>query len=224
MTLLKILFIAAILLFSGIVFSSIAIAAEKDKPLDKPSSQRIQYLDNYTQTLKNEVIQLGRFLSDLAWVGSVPAVKSNKKFSSSKSKNALSSDLLVLGKTMTKLEDGLLSPPGLQLVIFLSLYAPEEFILREINISINNKPVQSRKYNSKEVQTLHKGGAHRLYIANIENGKHRLTVSYIGGTGNSSEYKGKKSFSFKKKSKRKTLEFELASFIGKPRFSIKEWD
>ncbi len=206
------------------LFSSIAIAADKNKPLDKPSSQRIQYLDNYTQTLKNEVIQLGRLLSDLAWVGSVPSIKSNKKSSSRKSKNALSGDLLVLGKTMTKLEDGLLSPPGLQLVIFLSLHVPDEFILREINISINGNPVQNRKYNSKEVQTLHKGGAHRLYIANLADGKHRLTVSYLGGTGNKSEYKGKKSFSFEKKSKRKTLEFELVSFIGKPRFSIKEWD
>jgi len=218
-----------ILLFiSTLLFTSIAFAAEKgtdeDRSFDRPSSQRIQYLDNYTQTLKNEVIQLGRFLSDLAWVGSVPTTNNKQSYNAGKSKNALSSDLRVLGKTMTKLEDGLLSPPGFQLVLFLSLNTSDDFILREINISINGQQVQSRKYTSKEVKALHKGGAHRLYLANLTNGKHNLTASYIGGTKNSSEFKSKKSFSFEKTSKRKTLELEISSFIGEPQFSIKEWD
>lgn len=214
------LFIAVIMLST-----SIAIAADKGEPFDEfSSSQRIQYLDNYTQTLKKEVIQLGRSLSDLAWVGSVRSVKSDKTLNSGKSKNVLSGDLRALGETMTELEDGLLSPPGFQLVLFLSLNTSDEFILREINIDINGKPIQSRKYNNKEVQTLQKGGAHRLYIANLTDGKHQLTASYVGGTGNSSEYQSKKSFSFEKTSKRKTLELNLSSFTGEPQFSIKEWD
>jgi len=204
-----------------LLYSSTAFAADKNKSLDSPSSQRIQYLDNYTQTLKNEVIHLGRFLSDLAWVGSIPSSNSKK---AAKSKNTLSKDLLMLGQTLTGLEDGLLTPPGFPLVVFLSLNASDDFILREINLSVNGKKVQSRKYKAKEVQALHKGGAHRLYIANLPEGKHEITVSYVGGTGNKSEHQNKKSFSFKKTSKRKTLEFKLASFFGSPEFTMKEWD
>lgn len=216
---LKLLLIVAIILASGV-----GNAANKDKPLDKPASQRIQYLDNYTQTLKNEVIKLGRFLSDLAWVGSIPSSNNKQTTTSRKTNNALSKNLLILGKTLTHLEDGLLTPPGFQLVVFLSLDTSDDFILREINLSINGNKVQNRKYKLKEVQALHKGGAHRLYIANLPVGKHNITVSYISGTGNNSEYQGEKTFSFKKNPKRKTIELKLSSFIGSPEFSIREWD
>jgi len=212
---------------SIVLFTSFAgaanTAANKDKPLARPSSQRMQYLDNYTQTLKDEVIQLGRFLSDLAWVGSIstPDTKQTKK--SSKSKNVLSKDLLVLGQTLTQLEDGLLSPPGFQLVVFLSINTSDDFILREVELSVDGKKVQRRKYSKKEVQALHKGGAHRLYITNLSEGKHIITANYTGGTGSKSEYQSKKTFEFEKTSERKTVELKLVSFVGTPIFSVKEW-
>lgn len=194
----------------------------KDQPKLTAAQKRTQHLENYTQSLKKDVIKLGRFLSDLAWVGSVRTIKGSAK--NIRSKNALSRDLLGLGQTLTKLEDGLLTPPGFQLIVFVSLDTSRDFSLQQINLEIDGKMVHSRKYTRSEMNALHLGGAHRLFIANMPEGKHKITAYYLGGTDGDSQYQGKKSLTFNKDSDRKTIEFRLSSLIGKPRFTAKERD
>jgi len=223
-TFLKMLFITSITLFSCITVAG-DNEANNDTNANKSRSERLQYLDNRTQKLKKEVIQLGRFLSDLAWMG--PAPLPNNKHQSKKT--TLSRNLTILGKTLNKLEDGLLTPPGSQLIVFLSLHTSDDFILKEVNISINGVQVKRRKYNKSEVEALHRGGTHGIYIASLQEGAHRIAANYIGGSRTKIESKNEKSFSFKifsseKGPARKTIELQLSSFIGEPEFSIKEWD
>ena len=187
------------------------------------AQKRTNHLDERTKTLKRDVIKLGRFLSDLAWVGSVRTSKSNSKTNTkSRNKNALSRDLLGLGQTLTKLEDGLLTPPGFQLIVYLSTDTRKNFRLNQVNFEIDGKIVHSRQYTDRENMALQQGGAHRLYITNLTNGKHTVTAYYQGGAKNKNQYQGKKSFSFNKKAQRKTIEFKLSSLIGKPSFNVKE--
>lgn len=186
------------------------------------AQKRTKHLEEHTQTLKKDVIKLGRFLSDLAWVGSVRTIKGSAK--NVRSKNALSRDLLGLGQTLTKLEDGLLTPPGFQLIVFLSMDTSKDFFLNQVNFEIDGKIVHSRKYKKNEMKAFHMGGAHRLYIANLPEGKHTITAYYLGGIDSDSEYQGKKSLTFHKGATRKTVEFRLSSLIGKPNFMIKERD
>ncbi len=198
----------------------------KEEISDKATIQkRIKHLDDYTQTLKHEVINLGRFLSDLAWMGAVrlPSSKATTGSGNAK-KNTLSTDVIGLGEALMQLEDGLLTPPGFQLTVFLSLDTNKSFILNEIKFSLDDKVVHSRKYTDQEVQALHMGGAHRLHIANLSEGKHQITAHFSGGNGKDNQYQGEKTFTFEKTSKSKTIELKLESLFGNPTIVIKEWD
>jgi len=225
-------------LLAKILITSITIAlysvggycyADENEAENTATQQRIQYFDNYTQTLKREVINLGRYLSDLAWVGAIRSPETKPETRSGKTKKiTLSVDLLSLGQTLLQLEDGLLTPPGFQLTVFLSLDTDETFILEGVDLDLDGKAVQSRKYTAKEVSALQMGGAHRLFIANLAEGKHQVTVRYAGNsTGNSGKkslHEDEKTFNFEKTGKSKTIELKLESLFGSPKIIVKEWD
>ena len=198
----------------------------KEEKSDKAAIQkRIQYLDDYTQTLKREVISLGRFLSDLAWMGAIRSPNSKSATGSGNSKkNTLSTDVMALGQALMQLEDGLLTPPGFQLTVFLSLDTGKDFVLDEIKFSLDDKAAQSKKYNAREVRALHMGGTHRLHIAHLTEGQHQITARYTGGNRENDQYQGEKTFTFEKTAQSKTIELKLESLFGSPKFVIKEWD
>ena len=224
----KMTLLVALLLFASVQLSYAADNKTIKQHKLTAAQKRTNHLDERTKALKRDVIKLGRFLSDLAWVGSVRTSKNsskgNSKTNSKKgsNKNALSRDLLGLGQTLTKLEDGLLTPPGFQLIVYLSADTNKSFRLNQVNFEIDGKIVHSRQYTDSENMALQQGGVHRLYITNLADGKHSVTTYYQGGSNNKNQYQGKKSFTFEKKAQRKTLEFKLSSLIGKPTFNVKE--
>ena len=216
----------SLILIAGTLFCAAGQVYAKEEKSDKAAIQkRIKHLDDYTQTLKREVIHLGRFLSDLAWMGAVRSPSSKSAGGSGNSKkNTLSTDVMGLGEALMQLEDGLLTPPGFQLTVFLSLDANKSFVLNEIKFELDGKEVHTRTYTDQEVQALHMGGAPRLHIASRSEGKHQITAHYSGGNGKDDQYQGEKTFTFEKTAKSKTISLKLESLFCSPTIVINEWD
>jgi len=161
----------------------------------------------------------------LAWVGGVKPVgdpQSSPK--SSFNLKALSDDTVRMGQALASLEDGVLSPPGFQLVVFTSLDATEDFNLREVTLKIDGKIVIRRRYTPEETAGLRQGGAHRLYVGNLPEGSHRLSAHAIGARGEKKPQQESAEIQFTKARQRKTIELRLTSFLGGTHVNAKEWD
>jgi hypothetical protein len=198
------------------MFAPSALAAEADV------TRKMSALDAQTQTLKREVLELGRNIANLAWVGGVKPAGDPLDKNSRFNLKTLSDETVRMGQSLTRLEDGVLAPPGIQLVVFASLDSAEDFELREITLNIDDKLVARRSYLREEVAALRKGGAHRLYIAGLPEGAHQLSGTIVSGT----KAQKTNSFSarFTKVANRKTVELRISSFLGGASVSTKEWD
>ncbi len=192
---------------------------------DDDTARKTRKLDEQTQALKREVLELGRNIAYLAWVGGVkpvgdPQTSANTRFNL----KALSDDTVRMGQALASLEDGVLSPPGFQLVVFTSLDANENFDLQEITLKIDDKIVVRRRYTPEETAGLRQGGTHRLYIGNLAEGPHRINAFVISARGDKKPQQEKSEIKFVKARERKTIELRLTSFLGGTRINTKEWD
>jgi hypothetical protein len=193
--------------------------------VDDDTARKTRKLDEQTQALKREVLELGRNIAYLAWVGGVKPVGDPKQSGNTRfNLKALSDDTVRMGQALALLEDGVLSPPGFQMVVFASLEAKEDFELQEITLILDDKLVMRRRYNADEVMALRDGGAHRLYIGDLPEGRHRLTAFVIGGRGNKKAQQESTTVEFTKAKERKTIELRVTSFMGGTRVNAKEWE
>ena len=81
-----------------------------------------------------------------------------------------------------------------------------------------------RKYNEPEINALRQGGAQRLYIGNLPEGEHTLSVFFHGNKGKEQQTTDAKNFLFRKTKNRKTIELHLTGLTGKSDVVVKEWD
>lgn len=189
---------------------------------DTELMRKTRALDEQTQALKREVLELGRNIANLAWVGGVKPAgdpgEKNPRFNL----KTLSDETVRMGQSLTRLEDGVLAPPGIQLVVFTSLDAGENFELHEITLNVDDTPVARRKYLHEEVTALRQGGAHRLYIGNLPEGAHQLSGTIVSGgkTPHTSKFTAR----FAKKADRKTIELRISNSFGGTNVTAKEWD
>lgn len=195
-----------------------------DAPLSaKELEKKTRQLDEQTQTLKREVLELGRSIAYLAWVGGVkPAGEAgeNTRYQF----KALSDETVRMGQALTRLEDGTLTPPGIQLVVFISLDTGAGMNVEEIALKIDNQLAMRRKYKTEEIDALRQGGTHRLYIGNVPEGRHRLEVSVTTQSGKKRPQTDNYSTTITKPSTRKTVEFHISSSFGGARLNATEWD
>ena len=197
-------------------FVPAALAADTDQV------RKTRALDEQTQALKREVLELGRNIANLAWVGGVKPVgdpgEKNPRFNL----KTLSDETVRMGQSLTRLEDGVLAPPGIQLVVFTSLDAGENFELHEITLNVDGTPVARRSYLREDVAALRQGGAHRLYIGNLPEGAHQLSGTLVSGgkTPHTNTFTAR----FTKMADRKTIELRVSNSFGGANVTAKEWD
>ncbi len=204
-----------------LLWISLVLCAPPALADDADVARKMRALDQQTQALKREVLELGRNIANLAWVGSVKPVdpaEKNPRFNL----KALSDATVRMGQSLTQLEDGVLAPPGIQLVVFASLDAGTDFELREITLKVDDKLMAHRSYLPEEVAALHQGGAHRIYIGGLQEGPHYISGTVVSGGKNPQT----NTFStrFTKTADRKTIELRISSFLGGASISSKEWD
>ena len=139
---------------------------------------------------------------------------------------SLKKAVLDLNRELFMLEEELLYPANTQVAVFVSMDVGEYFALDSIQLKVDDKNVSNYLYTEREVDALHRGGVHQLYIGNLKAGEHELVASFRGPGPNNREYKRATTIKFKKSSAAKFMELKIVDASRKlqPEFVVKEWE
>ena len=138
----------------------------------------------------------------------------------------LKDEVLALNRDLFLLEEELLFPANTQVAFFLSMDVGEYFALDSVNLRIDGKEVANYLYTEREVGALHRGGVHRLHMANLEVGEHELVAVFDGQGPHARDYRRGATLSFEKGIGAKYVELEITDKAPKqqPEFAIREWE
>lgn len=93
---------------------------------------------------------------------------------------AVKRDLLALKRDLVILEEDLLFPASSQVAVYLSMDVGEFFALDAVTVKLDGDEVTHHLYTERQVDALHRGGVQRLYLGNVQQGRHRLTAFFTG--------------------------------------------
>lgn len=139
---------------------------------------------------------------------------------------SLKEEVLDLNRDLFLLEEELLFPANSQVAFFLSMDVGEYFALDSVNLKIDGKEVANYLYTEREVDALHRGGVHRLHMANLEVGDHELTAVFDGQGPHARDYRRGATLTFTKTLGAKYVELQITDREPKqqPEFVIREWE
>lgn len=143
----------------------------------------------------------------------------------SKEIQGLKKSVVDLNKDLQLMEEELLFPSSTQLSLFVSLDIGQYFTLESIKVKLNGKQVASHLYSDKQRQALARGGVQRLYITNLNLGKHTIAAFFTGIGPNGRAYKRATELEFQKKQGSQYLELAIIDDSAKQeaKFTIKQW-
>ncbi|MFT4766115.1 MAG: hypothetical protein ACI9OH_003238 [Oleispira sp.] len=143
----------------------------------------------------------------------------------SKEIQGLKKSVVDLNKDLQLMEEELLFPSSTQLSLFVSLDIGQFFTLESIKVKLNGKQVASHLYSDKQRQALARGGVQRLYITNLNLGKHTIAAFFTGIGPNGRPYKRATELEFQKKQGSQYLELAIIDDSAKQeaKFTIKQW-
>jgi hypothetical protein len=100
------------------------------------------------------------------------------------------------------------------------------FALDAVELSINDQRVAKYLYTEREVDALHRGGVHRLYLGNLKTGSHELVAVLTGRGPQGREYRRAASLEFEKGLGSQQLELVLrdSEALQQPTFQVKAWE
>jgi len=113
-----------------------------------------------------------------------------------------------------------------QVIIIVTLNAAKLFDLSYIELKINSQIVAAYQYSKSEVHAMQLGGGHRIYMANLSTGIHKLSASMLGRVPRDPAYKKNVTFRFIAGISRTVLEINIDSKNSTtyPELVVKEWD
>jgi hypothetical protein len=143
----------------------------------------------------------------------------------SKEIQGLKKSVVDLNKDLQLMEEELLFPSSTQLSLFVSLDIGQFFTLESIKVKLNGKQVATHLYSDKQRQALARGGVQRLYITNLNLGKHTIAAFFTGIGPNGRPYKRATELEFQKKQGSQYLELAIIDDSAKQeaKFTIKQW-
>jgi hypothetical protein len=129
---------------------------------------------------------------------------------------------LELNRDLFILEEELLFPDDSRLAVYLSLDTAEAFPLNTVTLSIDGKQVMHHQYSEEQLGALQRGGAHLLYMGNLETGTHQLVASFAGTGAENRDYRGMTELSFEKTPGARTLDLQIngATDLQQAEFSV----
>ena len=138
----------------------------------------------------------------------------------------LKTDILSLSRELLELEEELLFPSNSQTAFFVALDVGEYFKLDSVNLKINGKEVANYLYEEREVDALHRGGVHRLHMANLQSGDHELEAVLIGKSVDRRDYRREATLTFKKAVGAKYVTLEITDRVQnqQPEVVIRDWE
>jgi len=139
---------------------------------------------------------------------------------------ALNQELVALNRDLFLLEEELLFPASTQVAVYLSMDVGKYFALDAVELSINNQRVAKYLYTEREVDALHRGGVHRLYLGNLKTGSHELVAVLTGRGPQGREYRRAASLDFDKGLGPQQLELVLqdSEAMQQPTFQVRAWE
>lgn len=138
----------------------------------------------------------------------------------------LKKEVLDLNRDLFLLEEELLFPANSQVAFFISMDVGEYFALDSVNLKIDGKEVTNYLYTQREVDSLIRGGVHRLHMGNLKVGEHELVAVFTGQGPHTRDYRRGATLNLSKGIGAKYVELEITDKVMKqqPEFEISEWE
>jgi len=138
---------------------------------------------------------------------------------------ALKSRVVELNKDLRLMEEKLLFPSSTKYSVFVSVDSGRFFQLEGIEFKLDNEMVASHLYSGKQREALVRGGVHRLYVTNLNEGRHNATVFFTGLGSNNRPYKRAVTLDFDKGAGSGYLEIAISDnpATQEPVFELRQW-
>lgn len=138
----------------------------------------------------------------------------------------LKAEVLDLNRELFLLEEELLFPANTQIAVFVSMDVGEYFDLDSVQLTLDGKPVSNYLYTRREVEALHRGGVHKLFLGNVKTGEHELVAIFTGLGPHGRDYKRGATVNFEKDIGAKFVELQITDrqIKQQPEFFVREWE
>ena len=135
-------------------------------------------------------------------------------------------EVLDLSSDLAIIDEQQINPPKNQLLVLVTLQPSKFFELDFVELKVDNQIVAAHAYEDKDIAAMVRGGAHRLYIANLPAGTHELRAKFIGKVPRDPDYRREADFKFIAGVNRTLVELYINSGDnnGFPQFTIREWN
>lgn len=110
----------------------------------------------------------------------------------------LKSDVIELNKDLRQMEEKLLFPSNTRFSVFVSLTTGQFFQLESVKLKLDGKLVSTQMFSEKQRAALSRGGIHKLYVTNLNEGLHTATAFFTGVGPEGRPYKRAASIEFEK--------------------------
>jgi len=138
---------------------------------------------------------------------------------------SLKSDVIDLNKDLRKMEEKLLFPSNTRYTVFVSLTTGQFFSLEGVKLKMDGKLVASHVYSDKQRAALSRGGVHKLYVTNLNEGIHSITAFFTGQSPDGRPYKRAANLEFEKSIGSEFLELAIVDDGStlEPIFTLNRW-
>lgn len=143
----------------------------------------------------------------------------------SKGVQELKSDVVSLSKDLRQMEEKLLFPSSTKYSVFVSMGSSQFFDLESVKLKLDGKLVVTHLYTGGQRESLSRGGIQRLYVTNLNEGKHTATVFFTGLGPNARPYKLANTLEFEKGASGEYLELAVRDDgdSQEPVIFLKQW-
>ncbi len=143
----------------------------------------------------------------------------------SKGIQSLKSDVITLNNDLRSMEETLLFPSSTKYSVFVSMSSGQFFTLESIKLKLDGKLVATHIYSEAQRQSLARGGIQKLYITNLNEGKHTATAFFTGLGPNGRAYKIANTIDFEKDDSGEYLELAIRDDgeAQEPAVYLKQW-
>ena len=137
----------------------------------------------------------------------------------------LKKDVITLNKDLRLMEETLLFPSSTKFSVFVTVNSGQFFTLESIKFKLDGEFVATEIYSEKQRQALLRGGVQKLYITNLNEGKHTATAFYTGLGPSGRDYKRAATLDFVKEKGSQYLELLISDdqTTQEPVFQFRQW-
>lgn len=138
---------------------------------------------------------------------------------------AIKQEAVDIGEALLELEEAVLYPRDLQLIVFVSLSPETTLRPATVQIKVNGERVLTQALDDEGILALRTGGAQRLYMGRLPYGQHTLAASLESSSETVQRYRHRVSATFLKGLGPKHMELviQVTDRGSDPKLTLREW-